>query len=135
MKPTDFCRTCLLARLSALLLWAGCLLWLSLTPQPPRPASLLLSWDKLQHAGAFALLTLLAGRFFSQWRPLSRTPWLFALLLAVLFGGLIEILQGTLTEIRSPEWGDLAADVAGGLLVVLAAHLRERRQWRGSAAK
>jgi VanZ family protein len=135
MKPTVFCRTCLLARLSALLLWAGCLLWLSLTPNPPRPSSALLSWDKLQHAGAFALLTLLAGRFFSQWRPLSHNPWFFALLVAVLFGGLIEILQGTLTDIRQPEWGDLAADVAGGLLVVVVAHIRERRLWRRSASK
>lgn len=135
MKPTVFCRTCLLARLTALLLWAGCLLWLSLTPNPPTAPSGLLSWDKLQHAGAYALLTLLAGRFFSQWRPLNRNPWFFALIVAVFCGGLIEILQGTLTDVRRAEWGDLVADAVGGMLVVAAARVRERRLRRRSALR
>lgn len=135
MDQTVFCRTCLLARLTALLLWVGCLLWLSLTPNPPAAPSGLLSWDKLQHAGAYALLTLLAGRFFSQWRPFSRNPWLLALFVAIFFGGLIEILQGTLTGIRRAEWGDLLADAIGGALVVIAALVRERWLRRKSASR
>ncbi|HXV19709.1 MAG TPA: VanZ family protein [Desulfuromonadales bacterium] len=133
MKQTVFCRKCLLARLAALLLWAGCLLWLSLTPTPPSPPSELLSWDKLQHAGAYALLTLLAGRFISQWRPLIRQPWLYALLVAVVFGGMVEILQGTLTGVRQAEWGDLIADAAGGMVVVVAALIREHWLLRKSS--
>lgn len=135
MNQNDFCRTCLLARLTALLLWAGCLLWLSLTPNPPSPSSALLSWDKLQHTGAFALLTLLAGRFFSQWPPLSRKPWHLALFVAFFFGGLIEILQGTLTDVRRAEWGDLVADATGGLLAVAAVFVRERRLRRNPELK
>jgi VanZ family protein len=133
MKQTVFCRKCLLAQLTVLLLWAGCILWLSLTPSPPSPSTVLLSWDKLQHAGAYALLTLLAGRFISQWRPVIRHPWLCALLVAVVFGGMIEILQGTLTEVRRAEWGDLVADAAGGLVVVVAAHIREHWLLRKSS--
>jgi VanZ family protein len=133
MKQTVFRRKCLLARLAALLLWAGCLLWLSLTPSPPSPPSELLSWDKLQHAGAYALLTLLAGRFISQWRPLIHQPWLYALLVAVVFGGMVEILQGTLTGVRQAEWGDLIADAAGGMVVVVAALIREHWLLRKSS--
>lgn len=114
-----------LARLAVLLLWVGCVLWLSLTPSPPRPPSELLAWDKLQHAGAYALLTLLSGMSFAQWQPLRQHPWLLAWIAAVLFGGMIEILQGTLTEVRQPEWGDLLANAAGGLLVLLAVIIRK----------
>jgi VanZ family protein len=133
MKQTVFCRKCLLVRLTALLLWVGSLLWLSLTPSPPSPPSVLLSWDKLQHAGAYALLTLLAGRFISQWRPLIRHPWLYALLVAVVFGGVVEVLQGTLTRVRRAEWGDLIADATGGMVVVIAAYIREHWLLRKSS--
>jgi VanZ family protein len=135
MNQTIFFRTCRLARLAVLLLWVGCLLWLSLTPNPPSLPSALLSWDKLQHAGAYALLTLLGGRFFSQWRPLSRHPWRAAWMVAVLFGGLIEILQGTLSAVRQAEWGDLAANAIGATLVAALAAARDYRLRRKSAAR
>jgi VanZ family protein len=134
MKQTVSCRKCLLVRLTALLLWAGCLLWLSLVPNPPSPPLVQLSWDKLQHAGAYALLTLFAGRFIIQWRPLSRHPWFYAWMAAVAFGGLIEILQGTLTGVRHAEWGDLVANAVGGILVVAAATARECRLRRKSTS-
>lgn len=124
MNPTLPSRTNRLARLALLLLWIGCLLWLSLSPNPPRPTSELLSWDKLQHAGAYALLTLLFGLSFSQWQPLRYHPWLLAWLAAVLFGGIVEILQGTLTDVRQAESGDLLANAAGGLLALLAVIIR-----------
>jgi VanZ family protein len=135
MKPTVSHRICLLARLTALLLWVGCLLWLSLAPNPPTPPSALLSWDKFQHAVAYALLTLLAGHFISQCRPVMRHPWLCALLVAVAFGGTIEILQGALTEARHAEWGDLVADAAGGIAVYAAVHIRKRRLQRKSSER
>lgn len=130
MEQTEFFRKCLLLRLTALLLWAVGILWLSLTPHPPRSPVPLLSWDKLQHAGAYALLTWLAGRCLEQWRPLSRHAWRSALLLVLIFGGLIEILQGALTHARRAEWGDWAADGFGAILVVGIVLLgkRARRQ-------
>ena len=135
MKPTVSSQKCLPSRLTALLLWAGCLLWLSLTPNPPSPPSALLAWDKLQHAGAYALLALLLGRFFCLWRPLSRQPWRSAWFVAVAFGGLIEILQGTLSDVRQAEWGDLLANAVGATLVVMLANVREYRLRRQSTSK
>lgn len=131
MSQTVHCRNCLLARLAALILWIVAILWLSLTPRPPHFGfSNLFSWDKLQHAGGFALLTLLAGRFYTQWRPMSRYPWHYALIFAVLFGGLIEILQGMLTDVRRAQWGDLAADALGGVLVFAVACVRQKLHGR-----
>lgn len=135
MNQTVSYRKCLLSRLTALLLWVGCLLWLSLTPSPPSPPSALLAWDKLQHAGAYALLTLLLGRFFILWRPLSRHSWRSAWLVAIVFGGLIEILQGTLSDIRQAEWGDLMANAIGATLVVVIANAREYRLRRQSTSR
>jgi VanZ family protein len=105
----------------------GGLLWLSLTPSPPRAPSALLSWDKLHHAGAYALLTLLAGICIAQWRPQWSHPWLVAWIATAAFGGVVEILQETLTEVRRAEWGDMLANTVGGFLVFLAATVRNRR--------
>jgi VanZ family protein len=94
-----------------------------------------LAWDKLQHAGAYALLTLLFGRFFVLWQPLSRHSWRSAWLVAVVFGGLIEILQGTLSDVRQAEWGDLMANAIGATLVVVIANARECRLRRQSTSR
>lgn len=90
--------------------------WLALSPAPPDAFDS--GWDKLNHAGAFAALTL-AGAFAS---PRSRLG-VWALLVGLLgFGALIEIAQ-SFTATRSAEWGDLLADVvgmaAGGLVAML----------------
>lgn len=127
MSVTLSARNKRIASLAVLLFWLGCLLWLSLTPSPPRPPSGLLSWDKLHHAGAYALLTVLAGICFTQWRPLCRHNWLFAWFAAVFFGGVVEVLQETLTEVRQAEWSDLIANTVGGMLVLVAAYIRNRR--------
>ena len=39
--------------------------------------------------------------------------------LAVLFGMLIEVLQGVLTSYREPDWFDILANTAGILLAVV----------------
>jgi len=116
------------ARLTALLFYAGCILWLSLSPNPPTLSAPLLSWDKLQHAGAYALLTLLTGHFIAGWRPAIHRPWLWALLATVVFGGMVEILQGAMTSGRHAEWMDLLADAAGGVAGVAGMHLLEQAE-------
>jgi VanZ family protein len=105
-------------RLAALAAWAGAILWLSLTPSPPSPDLELLAWDKLQHAAAYALLTLLAGRYFILLPVGPRRAWVLGFLAAVAYGGLIEIMQGLVTEVRRAEWGDLLADALGASLVL-----------------
>lgn len=127
MTVTFSSRTKRFTSLTALMFCMGCLLWLSLTPSPPRPPSELLSWDKLHHAGAYALLTILAGICIAQWRPNWCQIWLIAWIAAVTFGGIMEILQETLTEVRQAEWSDLLANAVGGLLVFAATSVRARR--------
>jgi len=109
-----------LPRLILLAAWVTLILWLTLTPSPPRMTGVL-GWDKLQHAGAFAVMALLAGWFFQPlvWHPIQ--GWCWGGLFAVFFGVFIEVLQGTLTTTRSADWRDLLADLLGAGVVCLAA--------------
>lgn len=45
--------------------------------------------------------------------PLRRSLWALALGWPVCFGGLVEVLQATLTTCRSGDWLDFAADALG----------------------
>ncbi|MQM37421.1 hypothetical protein KBTX_01421 [wastewater metagenome] len=86
--------------------------WLSLTPAPPSPP-VGLSWDKAQHALAYAVL---AWWFAQAWR--RRVPTV-ALLLFVI-GLVLEGLQGLGGE-RTMSLADAAANgvgVALGLVIV-----------------
>ena len=80
--------------------------WLALSPAPPD--ALDSGWDKLNHAGAFAALTV-AAVFAS---PRSRTGRLGLIGALLCFGALIEIAQ-SFTPTRSAEWADLLADAIG----------------------
>lgn len=104
-----------------LLAWLVVLVgWLALSPAPPETLSS--GWDKLNHAGAFAALTVV-GVFAS---PRSRNHRLALLGAVFCFGGLIEIAQ-SFTPTRSAEWADLLADAigmaAGVMLTVLIARI------------
>ena len=87
-------------------------LYLSLTPLPPSDG---LGWDKLNHAGAMALITVIA---YMAARPASR-PVLFGGLYAMSLGISVEVLQGMCTTARSAEWLDLLADLVGAVIAVL----------------
>ena len=93
--------------------------WLALSPAPPD--ALDTGWDKLNHAAAFAALTVVAIFAFPRSR---RSLWL--LLAGLLcFGGAIEIAQ-SFTPTRNAEWGDLLADAVGMAAGVFAAMLVTR---------
>lgn len=108
--------------------WGGCILWFSLAPSPPLPQSGLLPWDKLFHAAAYGVLTLLGGMAFSllsgTGRPVQR--WLSAMIFAVMFGAIIEAAQGLFTASRTAESGDLLANAAGAAIVFVAALANEK---------
>ena len=98
--------------------------WLSLTPAPPEIEGDFFGWDKVQHAGAYTVFTLLAGWAFGTFSLDLKRRWLLAVVAAVAFGGVMEIVQGLFTRTRTAEWGDLLADLIGaicayGLIMVL----------------
>lgn len=104
-----------LVRLICLISAVLVIFWLSITPHPPVPQTGVLSWDKVQHALAYAVLTLIAG-----WAllPLVSPPvraWRWGLVFTLCYGGLIEILQARLTSARSGEIADMLANSIGGL--------------------
>lgn len=116
------------ARLAAALICGGFILWLSLIPAASVPNVPFFGWDKLQHATAYAVLTLLCGWAFVVLRPGSRRGWQWGVLASVGFGGLVEVLQGLCTTTRSADAGDLLADAVGALGVYLAAVYAWRRK-------
>lgn len=117
----------LVLRAALLAAWIGCLLWLSLASKLP-PVPTILAWDKLQHAIAHAILTLLAGRFFvSLWRS-HRHGWWSGFGLSLLVGLVIEVAQGTFTRNRQADWHDLIANLVGAGCVLLVALVLTRKE-------
>ena len=102
-------------RLFAPLAWIATLVWLSLTPSPPQIPGVL-GWDKLQHCGAYALLTLLVAQFLFYLSIHPGKACRVALLVAVCFGALMEVAQLLAYTGRAAEWWDLFADAVGALL-------------------
>ena len=82
-------------------------LWLALIPAASAPSGL--GWDKLNHAGAIAVITGLA--YLSLQSRSGAVSWAF--LYGTFLGILIEILQATLTTTRFAEWSDVTADIVG----------------------
>lgn len=85
--------------------WACGLAILILALMPTVPRIPTTGWDKSNHALAFSVLTFLGCRAYPDKR-------LLVLIGAVLYGGLIEVLQ-SFTPYRVAEWGDLIADSVG----------------------
>jgi glycopeptide antibiotics resistance protein len=82
----------------------------------------ILSFDKWVHAGIFFVLALLAVRGFRlQKRSIAwkKHAVLIALTLCISYGGILEILQGTIFEDRSADIYDFIANSFGSILAVL----------------
>lgn len=93
------------------------ILCLSIMPNPPVPHTGFLSWDKVQHALAYAALVSITG-----WAllPLVSPPlraWRYALLFALGYGVLMELLQVWFTSSRKGDVGDIVADALGGVII------------------
>lgn len=83
------------------------ILWLALMPAASAPTGL--GWDKLNHAGAIAVVTGLAYLSLQSRRWAASAAFIYGTSLGIL----IEILQATLTTARTAELGDVAADLVG----------------------
>jgi len=100
--------------LIAALCWALILIWGSLTDHPPQPPEALNS-DKLLHLLAYLVLTLLLGGGLKI-RFSPRAAWLSASLIAIILGGVIEVLQPMLSSSRVTEFAALLANGGGATL-------------------
>jgi len=77
--------------------------------------------DKLFHFGAYFTLTILWHLFyFIHRRTKEYHPYWVICLLAVVFGIIIEILQGSATTYRGFEWLDIVANTLGVVLASVA---------------
>jgi VanZ family protein len=103
--------------------WAfavGLVVVMVLALAPPRFPMPTTGWDKANHAFAFAVLTMLGLASYPQ-----RKAAVLAGLLA--YGGAIELLQG-LTDYRTAEWLDWAADSVGLAMGSMLTRLSPRRR-------
>ncbi|HET6990691.1 MAG TPA: VanZ family protein [Bacteroidia bacterium] len=82
----------------------------------------LVSFDKWVHAGIFFILVLFAIRGFrlqEKFSGLRRNAALIAVLLSVAYGGILEILQGTIFADRSADIFDFIANSFGCFVALL----------------
>ncbi len=89
----------------------------------------LLSFDKFVHAGIFFVLILLTVRGFlmqSRFKALQKKSKWIAFVLCVIYGGSLEILQGTVFEGRSADVFDFIANGFGCAMGLLFYKQAER---------
>jgi VanZ family protein len=100
---------------AALVFWAGSIE----LPAPPFEPPVL-SWDKLGHVLAFALMQLVWWRAIRHELPRlgPRTQSLLAAGVAGILGGILELYQGALPH-RSADLYDFGADLIGAGLAAL----------------
>jgi VanZ family protein len=78
--------------------------------------------DKMMHAGAYLVLVGVWQVFFTLKSPENyryKNNLYKISGASILFGMLIEVLQGTLTRHRDPDWYDILANSTGVLLAVV----------------
>lgn len=111
-----------------LALYGLLLVVVSLAPSDRLPTipdwSRLFSPDKVGHFGAYALFALLLSVSFPVER---RWRFVWAFLIAVAFGGLMEIAQGISGTGRHPDPVDMVANTIGAALGALLAYLVRRK--------
>ena len=86
--------------------------WFGLTPLQSLPGPQFELVDKVWHLIAFGGLAGLVSRAFAYWGREALLAARDAAVVAVLLGGLIEILQ-SFTPFRSADWADFLADALG----------------------
>lgn len=101
---------------SPYMLWAVIILCLCLMPGKDLPSVSLWQFDKLVHAGVFALLAMLMywGLVNQPHVAFTNThlPWKVVVICAV-YGILLEVMQGTLTADRMFDPYDAIANTIG----------------------
>ncbi len=102
------------------------ILYAVLTPNPPQPEGLKLfdGADKVVHA--CMMVTLMAVAVFDRRRaglPCRMAGIAVVALWVMAFGVITEIMQGTMTDVRSADPADVCADWAGTVLTAATAYV------------
>ncbi len=77
--------------------------------------------DKMMHLGAYFGLGIVWFIYYIFKRPedqFKKKHFFNITILIILFGMLIEVLQGTITSYRQPDWADILANSIGVLLAL-----------------
>jgi VanZ family protein len=80
-------------------------------------------FDKLVHCGFFFVIVVFSANGFLRQQKRSKLSYTAAAvitLLAIAFGGLIELLQLWVFTWRSGEWSDLFADTVGACMALFS---------------
>lgn len=89
----------------------------------------LLSFDKYVHAGVFFILIVLTIRGFSlqtQSRFFKQSTKSTAFSICVIYGGVLEVMQGTIFEERSADIFDFIANSFGCIMGILLYNWTEK---------
>ena len=82
--------------------------------------------DKIFHFLAYCILTFLwFGAFKFHFNLIKRKPLVYAAIVSVVFGIIIEVLQETLTESRTLDVYDVLANTFGVIIAVLVLVLKK----------
>jgi VanZ family protein len=108
------------------LVWSAFLLVVSLTPSDDMPR--IDASDKLGHFIFYLVQTILTARAFYKWNSKNSVlqSYLIGALFALIFGGVLELIQEFQIPGRSGDWYDFGANVLG----ILAAYPFLRRMCR-----
>jgi VanZ family protein len=80
-------------------------------------------FDKLAHCGLFFVLVVFISNAFIRQNLNERLTYknaFFITLIAIAYGGLIEIVQLTLFSWRTGDWDDLFADTVGACMAIFS---------------
>ncbi len=89
--------------------------------------------DKVVHVCMYFGISLLLWWEFFKSHPKGQPlwhGWIGAVLLPVCYGGIVELLQASLTDYRGGDWWDFLSDAVGVLLALLVALTLLRRWFR-----
>lgn len=83
--------------------------------------------DKIFHSLAYIVLTALwYTAFFFKFHYSKKKALLYAIIVSIVFGIIIEILQGTVTRYRSSDINDVFANTIGVLLAAVVIEIKNK---------
>jgi len=115
------------------ILWAVIIASLYLAPGKDMPKMELwdfLQFDKIGHLAVFSLLTLFLKVGFKRqtaYPRLQNRSSIWALMIAVPYGGVLEFIQGTISPDRYSDVFDFGANVVGCIVGIVIYRLIYRR--------